>query len=54
MGLLGGVGKSIALWVGVDAVCANLWNSVLCSEMAVRMIDQPFISETDDKGEWAL
>ncbi|KAF2012799.1 hypothetical protein BU24DRAFT_374597 [Aaosphaeria arxii CBS 175.79] len=27
---------------------------VLCSEMAVKMIDEPFISATDDKEEWAL
>jgi hypothetical protein len=28
--------------------------SVLCSEMAVKLIDEPFISATDDKEEWAL
>ncbi|KAF2788010.1 hypothetical protein K505DRAFT_379203 [Melanomma pulvis-pyrius CBS 109.77] len=27
---------------------------VLCSELAVKLIDQPFISASDDKEEWAL
>ncbi|PSN71009.1 hypothetical protein BS50DRAFT_271262 [Corynespora cassiicola Philippines] len=27
---------------------------VLCGEMAVKLIDEPFISATDDKEEWAL
>ncbi|KAF2181872.1 hypothetical protein K469DRAFT_713475 [Zopfia rhizophila CBS 207.26] len=27
---------------------------VLCSEMAVKLIDEPFISATDDAEEWAL
>ena len=29
-------------------------SSVLCSELAVKMIDSPFIANSDDKGEWAL
>lgn len=28
--------------------------SVLCSEMAVKMIDAPFVTGADDLGEWAL
>ena len=28
--------------------------SVLCSELAVKLIDEPFIGATDDKEEWAL
>lgn len=28
--------------------------SVLCSELAVKLIDEPFISALDDKEEWAL
>jgi hypothetical protein len=28
--------------------------SVLCSEMAVKMIDAPFITRADDREEWAL
>ncbi|KAF2273809.1 uncharacterized protein EI97DRAFT_460742 [Westerdykella ornata] len=27
---------------------------VLCSEMAVRLIDEPFVSASDDREEWAL
>jgi hypothetical protein len=33
---------------------ANGVNSVLCSEMAVKLIDEPFIKKTDDREEWAL
>jgi hypothetical protein len=29
-------------------------NSVLCSELAVKLIDAPFISAMDDREEWAL
>lgn len=29
-------------------------DSVLCSELAVKLIDEPFIAATDDKDEWAL
>ncbi|KAF2744277.1 hypothetical protein M011DRAFT_480104 [Sporormia fimetaria CBS 119925] len=27
---------------------------VLCSEMAVKLVDEPFVKETDDREEWAL
>jgi hypothetical protein len=27
---------------------------VLCSEMAVKMVDEPFVTEKDDGGEWAV
>jgi len=27
---------------------------VLCGEMAVKLINEPFIKATDDKAEWAL
>jgi len=27
---------------------------ILCSEFAVKAIDQPFIGPEDDKDEWAL
>jgi hypothetical protein len=33
---------------------ANVVHSVLCSEMAVKMIDEPFIAEGDNREEWAL
>jgi hypothetical protein len=28
--------------------------SVLCGEMAVKLIDAPFVTSKDDRGEWAL
>lgn len=34
--------------------CLLTMCSVLCSELAVKLIDEPFISATDDKEEWAL
>jgi tetratricopeptide (TPR) repeat protein len=51
----------------LDALVASAWYvlwlycrlslilcSVLCSEMAVRVIDEPFVKATDDLEEWAL
>jgi hypothetical protein len=37
------------LWTWILIRC-----SVLCSELAVKLIDEPFISALDDKEEWAL
>lgn len=37
-----------------DEIHADMMNSVLCSEMAVKQIDEPFITAADDKNEWAL
>jgi hypothetical protein len=28
--------------------------SVICGELAVKLINEPFITSADDKGEWAL
>jgi len=36
----------------LDALVAG--SCVLCSEMAVRMIDEPFVTASDDREEWAL
>ncbi|EAT83306.2 hypothetical protein SNOG_09114 [Parastagonospora nodorum SN15] len=36
----------------LDALVGS--SCVLCSELAVKMIDSPFITSSDDKGEWAL
>jgi hypothetical protein len=29
-------------------------NSILCSDFAIKRIDEPFVLETDDRNEWAL
>lgn len=29
-------------------------NSILCSEYAIKRIDEPFVKENEDKEEWAL
>lgn len=29
-------------------------NSILCSDYAIRRINEPFIKDDDDKDEWAL
>jgi hypothetical protein len=51
--LLGRVGKFLPSLTacGKDA---NDADSVLCSEMAVKLIDEPFIKNSDDREEWAL
>ncbi|KAF2474245.1 uncharacterized protein BDR25DRAFT_332370 [Lindgomyces ingoldianus] len=36
----------------LDALVGS--SCVLCSEMAIKLIDQPFISAMDDREEWAL
>lgn len=33
---------------------ANEVSSILCSDYAIKRIDEPFITADDDKGEWAL
>ena len=35
-------------------VCLLTRYSVLCGELAVKLVDEPFISATDDKDEWAV
>jgi hypothetical protein len=29
-------------------------NSILCSDFAIKRIDEPFVLPTDDRNEWAL
>ena len=33
---------------------ANLYRSILCSDIAVKIIDEPFVGLEDDENEWAL
>ena len=55
MRLLGRRGKFSHYIFGVLSLeCLLTMCSVLCSELAVKLIDEPFISATDDKEEWAL
>ena len=38
-----------------ERACADLWGgSILCGDFAIKLIDEPFVSDTDDKEEWAL
>jgi hypothetical protein len=37
-----------------DNVYANCVISVLCSDLAVKQIDEPFVLASDDRNEWAL
>jgi hypothetical protein len=53
MPLLGRLGKFLSSRLEASNSVANRC-SVLCSEMAVKLIDEPFISATDDKEEWTL
>jgi len=36
----------------LDALVGS--SCVLCGELAVKLVNEPFISATDDKDEWAL
>jgi hypothetical protein len=29
-------------------------NSILCSDFAIKRIDEPFVLDSDDRNEWAL
>jgi len=51
---LAGVGKLCLFLHGGLRKNANAYDSVLCGEMAVKLINEPFIKATDDKAEWAL
>ena len=31
-----------------------LGNSILCGDFAIKLIDQPFVLETDTNDEWAV
>ena len=41
--------ENIAVFDGIPSSC-----SVLCSEMAVKQIDEPFVTAADDLEEWAV
>lgn len=49
-------------WLGLLGMCSVcliddgmlIFCSVLCSEMAVKLVDEPFVSATDNLEEWAL
>ena len=38
-------------WCGIDA---DVCESILCNDFAIKMIEEPFISATDDRNEWAV
>ncbi|KAI2785298.1 Pep3/Vps18/deep orange family-domain-containing protein [Daldinia loculata] len=50
-GLVSGARKD-AMVAELDALVASA--CILCSEYAIKRIDEPFITADDDKGEWAL
>jgi hypothetical protein len=31
-----------------------IYSSILCSDFAIKRIDEPFVLPTDDRNEWAL
>ena len=39
---------------GATARVLMTLDSVLCSEMAVKQIDEPFVLPSDDKEDWSL
>ena len=40
--------------VNWDEVLICNVNSILCSDFAIKRIDEPFVLPTDDRNEWAL
>ncbi|KAI1212448.1 Pep3/Vps18/deep orange family-domain-containing protein [Annulohypoxylon truncatum] len=50
-GLVSGARKD-AMVAELDALVASA--CILCSDYAIKRIDEPFITAEDDKGEWAL
>lgn len=44
--------KKLSMVAELDALVAS--SCILCSDFAVKRIDEPFITDTDDLGEWAL
>ncbi|KAI1376687.1 Pep3/Vps18/deep orange family-domain-containing protein [Hypoxylon crocopeplum] len=50
-GLVSGAKKE-AMVAELDALVASA--CILCSDYAIKRIDEPFITADDDKGEWAL
>lgn len=33
---------------------ADIGNSILCGDIAIKSIEEPFLTETDDQEEWAI
>lgn len=46
----------MSLFKHVMAILADdeLLNSILCSEFAIKIIDEPFVKTDEDLAEWAL
>lgn len=40
--------------IGGVSCLANSRNSILCSDFAIKRIDEPFVTSADDINEWAL
>lgn len=32
----------------------RVFQSILCGDLAIKRIDQPFVSDAEDKSEWAI
>jgi hypothetical protein len=41
-------------YVPREIVEANNVSSVLCSDMAVKQIDEPFVAASESRDDWAL
>ncbi|KFZ06993.1 hypothetical protein V501_06897 [Pseudogymnoascus sp. VKM F-4519 (FW-2642)] len=50
-GMVGGKGREEAVRE-LDALVAE--SCILCSEYAIKRVDEPFVTEADDGGDWAL
>ena len=43
-----------SLGVGETERCLSHFNSVLCNDFAIKLIEEPFVSDSDNRNEWAL
>lgn len=41
-------------WIEADACAWFRANSILCGDFAIKLVDQPFVTDKDDPAEWAL
>ena len=47
-------GKVLGLSVEQSSSDIEFVNSILCGDLAIKAIEEPFISDADDGEEWAI
>lgn len=46
----------VGVWIDMPMKLTNHSrpNSILCGDLAIKLIEEPFISNADDNAEWAI